>query len=176
MGVSVDTGGGRGKVLNFDLNLVPFIDLLSTCITFLLATAVWVQVTTLQVDQAIGNIDGLDAEVVDKPPPLTVHLRGDGLWLGRALTETHTPGGALVPAGVDLPRTEVGLDWDAVSAELAADRGRWPAERAVVLNTDDGVPYGDAIHALDLVKGQGYDQPLLAGGPAAPVDGALPPR
>lgn len=46
----------------------------------------------------------------------------------------------------------------------------------MVVNTDDGVAYGDTIHALDLVKGLGSDQPLLAGGPAAPADGALTPQ
>ena len=43
MGVSLPGGGGggRGRNQNAELNLVPFIDLLSACITFLLATAVW---------------------------------------------------------------------------------------------------------------------------------------
>jgi biopolymer transport protein TolR len=45
MGVSLPGGGGggRGKSQNFDLNLVPFIDLLSVLITFLLVTAVWLR-------------------------------------------------------------------------------------------------------------------------------------
>lgn len=45
--------GPRGKSsnsMNFELNLVPMIDLLSVCICFLLLTAVWTQTATLQVD------------------------------------------------------------------------------------------------------------------------------
>jgi biopolymer transport protein ExbD len=33
-----------------DLNLVPFIDLLSVCITFLLLAAVWTQVQALSIE------------------------------------------------------------------------------------------------------------------------------
>lgn len=41
--------------LDAELNLIPFIDLLSVCICFLLLTAVWVQVGALEVKQAIGG-------------------------------------------------------------------------------------------------------------------------
>lgn len=43
------------KHLDFELNLIPFIDLLSTCICFLLLTAVWVQVGSMNVKQAVGG-------------------------------------------------------------------------------------------------------------------------
>jgi len=47
MGVSVEQGGGKRKGVDVELNLVPFIDLLSVCILFLLMTAVWVQVSKM---------------------------------------------------------------------------------------------------------------------------------
>ena len=48
MGVSVESGGkGRRRSVDAELNLIPFIDLLSTCILFLLMTAVWVQVSKM---------------------------------------------------------------------------------------------------------------------------------
>src|SRR3954467_14672767 len=48
MGVSVDTGSGKGrKGVDAELNLIPFIDLLSVCILFLLMTAVWVQISKM---------------------------------------------------------------------------------------------------------------------------------
>ena len=40
MGVSVGGGGGRGRKVYAELNLVPFIDLLSVCIVFLIAMMV----------------------------------------------------------------------------------------------------------------------------------------
>lgn len=41
--------------MNFELNLVPFIDVLSTCICFLLVTAVFVHLGSFHVSQAVGN-------------------------------------------------------------------------------------------------------------------------
>ncbi len=71
MGVSVEAAGGRK--MNFELNLVPFIDLLSVQITFLLATAVWVEIASLPVDQEAGG-----AAVV-AAAPLAVHLPAAGV-------------------------------------------------------------------------------------------------
>ena len=47
----------RTRSLNADVNLVPFIDFLSTCICFLLLTAVWIQISNLEVKQAFGVAD-----------------------------------------------------------------------------------------------------------------------
>src|SRR5271168_4330259 len=46
---------GRRKSLDAELNLVPFIDLLSMCICFLLMTAVWMEIGALQVKQLVGT-------------------------------------------------------------------------------------------------------------------------
>src|ERR1700704_3928414 len=48
------TGKGGKKALDAELNLVPFIDLLSCCISFLLITAVWTQIAGLQVSSSGG--------------------------------------------------------------------------------------------------------------------------
>ncbi len=48
-------GNGRRKSLDAEINLVPFIDLLSMCICFLLMTAVWMQVGAVQVKQSHGT-------------------------------------------------------------------------------------------------------------------------
>lgn len=48
MGVSVESSGRQGrKSVDAELNLIPFIDLLSVCILFLLMTAVWVQISKM---------------------------------------------------------------------------------------------------------------------------------
>src|SRR5258708_32455874 len=51
------TGKGGKKPLDAELNLVPFIDLLSCCISFLLITAVWTQIAGLQVASSGGAPD-----------------------------------------------------------------------------------------------------------------------
>lgn len=65
MAQAVETGKGNGKKsLNVDVNLVPFIDLLSTLICFLLIAAVWLQLGSVNVKQAYGT--GGSAEKTDK--------------------------------------------------------------------------------------------------------------
>ena len=46
--------GGKRK-LNFELNLIPFIDVLSVCICFLLVTAVFINLGSFHVSQAVGS-------------------------------------------------------------------------------------------------------------------------
>ena len=48
-------GLGSKKDLNADLNLTPFIDLLSTCVCFLLITAVWIEVGSVEIKQSHGT-------------------------------------------------------------------------------------------------------------------------
>lgn len=50
-----ESNKGGKRNLNAELNLVPFIDLLSVCICFLLMAAVWLQIGTVRVKQALGE-------------------------------------------------------------------------------------------------------------------------
>src|SRR5579883_1751851 len=69
MGVSIETGGGGGrKSLNADLNLVPFIDLMSCCISFLLISAVWTQVNRITVNEKKAGKSSAAMQNLDKPP------------------------------------------------------------------------------------------------------------
>ena len=65
----------NGKHLDFELNLIPFIDLLSTCICFLLLTAVWIQIGSMDVKQAIGGQPVAEAA---KKATLWIHLSETG--------------------------------------------------------------------------------------------------
>jgi biopolymer transport protein ExbD len=158
MGVSLPGGGGggRGRNINAELNLVPFIDLLSVCITFLMVTAVWTQISAMQVDQAISDPNAIPTETEQPPvPPLTVHIRADGVWMGRN-----------IETGKNYPKTGEEYDWFAIDQDMKTDRETYPDESLVVIVTDDGQKYSDMIHALDMSRGQGYTQTLLGGGPA----------
>lgn len=159
MGVSVEGGGGRGKNMNASLNLVPFIDLLSTLITFLIATAVWVELSSMPVDQALSDPNSPPPPPQDPPPPppLTVHVRADGVWVGRKVEE-----------GRNLAVVGESYDWEGVEKEIESDRRSFPDEEQVVLVTDDGVEYQHMIKALDLTRKYEYDKSLLGGGPAQP--------
>src|ERR1700744_4629555 len=52
----ISAGSKKGRRnTNFELNLVPFIDVLSTCICFLLVTTVFLNLGSFHVNQAIGS-------------------------------------------------------------------------------------------------------------------------
>lgn len=159
MGVSLPGGGGggRGRSVNADLNLVPFIDLLSALITFLLATAVWSQTEAMKVDQAINDPNQPPPPPDEKPPtpPLTIHVRADGVWMGRN-----------VETAKNYPKIGDDYDWTAVETDMKTDHAAFPDDIQVVIVTDDGVNYQYMVKALDLSRGNGYDQTMLGGGPA----------
>ncbi len=84
-----DTGGGRKKGLNPEVNLVPFIDLLSVCICFLLVSAVWLQIGTVQIKQALGTEAAADAKdqfdltvKFERPFAATVEIKHKGTSIG----------------------------------------------------------------------------------------------
>src|SRR3954465_13939556 len=61
-------GGGDGKRgTTLDFNLTPFIDLMSVCIIFLLLTAVWTQVSMIQIGSSIYGKK--NSEDTTPPPP-----------------------------------------------------------------------------------------------------------
>lgn len=63
MGVSLPGGGGK-RGLDFDINLVPFIDLLSCLISFLLVTAVWTQLARIDVNQPLPSQNDAEQDPV----------------------------------------------------------------------------------------------------------------
>lgn len=137
------------------LDISPLVDVTSTLIVVLMALGIAGEVASLPVDQELSDpVCGVPPPVIPLPPPLTLHIRADGVWIGR-----------WVDRGAVLPRTDAGLDLQALRGHIATDRLTWPFQREVILVTDDGQRYGDLTAALDLTRRYGYDRPLLGGGP-----------
>ena len=59
------------KTNNYQLDLTPFISLLSVCICFLLLTVAWFQIGSLTMRQALGG----DKTEETKSPALWIHLK-----------------------------------------------------------------------------------------------------
>ncbi len=62
MAVSTPQQPGKGRSLDAEIILVPFIDLLSMCICFLLITAVWIQIGSVEIKQSHGTEASAAAE------------------------------------------------------------------------------------------------------------------
>lgn len=139
---------GSGDKLNVELNLVPFIDLFSALVLFLLITAVWVQISAIPT-----NIDAKGTPVIKSDPGqmLTVHLTKQGFeiqWPDQLPQKVSLPMKiALTPEGFDHDRlTEaVTLAVASTTLPLAAVSG------------DDDVEYGAVVRTIDTLKATGVE-------------------
>jgi len=183
MGVSVEGGKGRGKSMNADLNLVPFIDFLSCLLAFLMITAVWSEIAALEQEQAVSN-NAPPPETDEKPAPmLVVHISKDRVRATRDEKDTNNP-----PFASSKPLREARDPKDKAIPEhmvklrewLERDRAAYPKEDVVTVYTEDGVPYADMIEVLDLTRTIGCDAkklaetPKLCGYPKSAMAGGAP--
>jgi len=169
MGVSVEGGKGRGKSMGVDLNLVPFIDFMSCLIAFLMIAAVWTQIASLDVEQAISNAPPVEQEQPETPPvpPLTVLVTAEGHEFWRKIEEKVVVPKIANPKPSDEQPEGMVYDYAKLEELMKKDHETYPAEEMVVINTDDGVHYEQMIKVLDLSRSIGYPKTLLAGGPPA---------
>jgi biopolymer transport protein ExbD len=72
-GVDVDTGKGK-RSANSDINMVPFIDLLLTTISFLLITAVWVTNSRINADAQVPGPPDPNKELTPQTPEKVLNL------------------------------------------------------------------------------------------------------
>src|SRR4051812_26987656 len=70
--------GKSGNKLNVELNLVPFIDLLSSLVLFLLITAVWLQISAIP---AAVESSGKSATPSSPPERLAIRVTPGGYHL-----------------------------------------------------------------------------------------------
>ena len=135
-----------------EINLHPLVDTMAALMMVLFMSVGGVSALSVEQDLGCRNSCWIPSEPA--PPPLTVHLSARGAWIGRYSEDGRT-----------VPRVAGALDLERVEALITADRDASPHAHLVVVNTDDGVPYGDMMAMLDLAKEHGYGETLLAGGP-----------
>jgi biopolymer transport protein ExbD len=145
MAANLGSGSDRRNV-NVELNIVPFIDLMSCLVAFLLVTAVWVNTARLDT-KPVGRAHK-DGPVQPPDPKLSVLVEADGIWVGESVT------GQL--QHID------GRDWMALDATLAAHKAgatfidRSDLELAVESRRGAEVTYQDMITAMDIAHRAGF--------------------
>lgn len=144
-----NTRGGR-RTVDFHLNLVPMIDLLSVLIAFLLITAVWTDLARLKASSQTPAAGAPPS--TPPPPPLIVRLE---------------PGRTALAFADDAP-TDVADDaaLAALLARLSARLAAPPERQPVKLLAADAVPYRKVVSALDVLTGVGLTQVKIG-----PVEG-----
>src|SRR3954464_7667821 len=137
MGVSVDSGGKGGKKsVNAELNLVPYIDLLTCMVAFLLITAVWSQLARLQVTQK-----GQGQAGEDTPPEKVFKLQ-----------VVVTSEGYNIIADQDqqpLPKRGEAYDFEKLGAELKKIKDLHPDKPDVQIMSEDAIKFEVLVKTMD---------------------------
>lgn len=138
----------KKKSLDFEVNLIPFIDLLSTCICFLLLTAVWINVASMNVKQAVG---GQAADAGAKKPTVWVQMAPSG-DLTLDVKDAHVPAKLTkfsIPAASGKPNV------DLLTQAVAQLKSSEPQLNTALIQPTAGSVYEDIIALMDGFKKSG---------------------
>jgi biopolymer transport protein TolR len=131
----VDNGGkGKKKSLDAIVNVVPFIDLLSCCLAFLLITAAWTQLSKLQVIQSGGP--GESTAQTELVLNLSITDKGFSLSLGQT-------------GGIEIPRAGAAYDVAGLLEQLQQIHGRFSDQRTITVSAEDSVSYDALVETID---------------------------
>ena len=139
------TGKGGKKPLDAELNLVPFIDLLSCCISFLLITAVWTQIAGLQVASSGGPPEQQQKQESTIDVKLLITEKGYSL--------------SMAGASIEIPKLNGKDGTPAFDRKLLADKLRTlkaslPEQSAITVQPEDSVVYDDLVNTVDTCLGE----------------------
>jgi biopolymer transport protein TolR len=160
-GAMPEQGGGgkrRKKSLDAVINVVPAIDLLSCCITFLLYTAVWTQISRLQVQQLGTGAPEVEQTEQQKQLLVTLAMGERGFNLSTS-------------AGLSLDIPSLGRGQDGVvrydlkmlGDKLKQLKSENPETAAVTVSAEDTVNYGDLVQVIDACIGAGLVSVAVTG-------------
>jgi biopolymer transport protein TolR len=137
MGVSVDTGGKGGKKsVNAELNLVPYIDLLTCMVAFLLITAVWSQLARLEAHQKGQGQAGEDTPP-DKVFKLVVLVNDSGFNL--VADQDQQP----------IPKKGDSYDYEKLGDELKKIKDTHADKTDIQVASDDSIHFEILVKTMD---------------------------
>lgn len=133
-------GGGR-KSANVELNLVPYIDLLSTLICFLLITAVWEQINALSTN-AQNNTSSETAAPPADPNRVDLSV---SIFLDRI---EATAGKDIIK----IVNIDGEPDFTTLLTTLNDWKLKWPDRKDVTLHSDSQAIYKNLIKLMDTLN------------------------
>ncbi len=151
----IDDGGGNKRNATVDLNLVPIIDLMSVCIIFLLITAVWTQVSMIQIGSSIYGKKTSEAQS-EPPPKAEIPFRLDVLKEGYRVIIGRQE--------MRFPKVSGKYDQDRLTAELKKIKELYPEKGDCVITVLDELPYESLIGGMDALLIAGFPEISVATG------------
>lgn len=153
----IEGGGSSGRKTHFEVNLVPFIDLMSVLITFLLITAVWTQVSMMQIGTSIYGKKTGD-QVVTLTPDIDKVLKLDVRTDGYLLTVGNEK--------YLLPKVNQEYDSIALLEQLKKAKLLFPQKVDAMIAVDETLSYEVLVTGMDAILKAGFPQiSVAAGGP-----------
>jgi len=157
MAVSIEGGGGgrgRRKNVDADLNLVPYIDLLTCMIAFLLITAVWTQLARLEVAQK-GQGEASGGEPPQTKIAVLVHAGGFAV----VVDQEQRP----------IPSLRGAYDYQTLTKELKALKATHPDKSDLQVLSEDHIQFDTLVQTMDAAMASGFPAlSLLDAAAAAP--------
>lgn len=150
---------GKGRKKNFEPNLVPFIDLMSVLITFLLITAVWTQVSMIQIGTSVyGKKDESTNERQPPPPSVDIVLKLDIDSSGYKLQ--------VGKESLKIPLASGEFDDAGLISQLERVKQLYPTKVDGAIAMQDTLSYERLIKGMDAFLSAGFTQiSVLTGGP-----------
>lgn len=150
--------GGSGRKTSLELNLVPVIDLMSVLITFLLITAVWSQVSLLQINNSIYGKKDPNKPQPPIPPEMNVVIKVDIKEGGYVFT--------VGTQSVSIPKKANEYDDELLFEQLKAAKEAHPKKEDAIVSVADVVTYDKLVRGMDLILKSGFKSISVAtGGP-----------
>jgi biopolymer transport protein ExbD len=138
MSVSVEEGNKSGKKpLNADLNLVPYIDLLTCMVAFLLITAVWSQLARLEAHQKGQGQAGEDTPP-EKVFKLVVVVNSEGFNL--VADQDQQP----------IPKKGEQYDFEKLGSELKKIKDGHADKNDVQVASEDTIKFEVLVRTMDV--------------------------
>lgn len=148
----------RGRNTNVDLNLIPFIDLMSVLITFLLISAVWTQVSMIQLGASFASPQSDSQDPYTVPPNEDIVLRLDVVESGYVLKFGNQT--------KSIPKLSAeAYDNETLTEELKKIKLTYPDKPGVKISIADEIQYEFVVKAMDSGLKAGFAPELLTGGP-----------
>ena len=153
-------GTEQSKSVNVELNIVPFIDLMSCLTAFLLVTAAWVSIARIDIEPK-GNARDQPPCAEGDPgcddPKLSLLVETDEIWVGVSrLNEFQR-----------IPKTMDGHDWTKLEQTLREHKKSklfettMEIEIAGLSTKATPIAYQEVVSAMDIAVKSGFARPGL---------------
>lgn len=145
--------GGKNRSSNVEVNIVPFIDLMSVLIIFLLITAVWTQVSMIQIGSSVYGKKSSD-DTAEPPPKIEIPFRLDVLPEGHRIV--------IGQKTISVPKKDRVFNLVGLKEELKRIKILYPDKVDAVVTMRDELEYVNLIDGMDALLSSGFPEISIA--------------